>query len=465
MTWNERDRLAMFRQVEARQITLVEAAERLSMSYRQVKRMWKRYRELGDGGVVHGLRGRSSNNAPARDARRERALAWYRERYMGFGPTLAAEQLAEREGLTVDHETLRGWLIGAGLWKPRRQPRRSHRRRERRSCFGELVQLDGSDHPWFGEDASGGTSGGTCGGTSGGRPRCVLMVMIDDATGWTEARFFEAETTEASMTIFRRWAVEHGLPRALYPDRHSIYRRSDKEADEIAHRTGERPMTRFGEAMKELGVELICAHSPQAKGRVERANATFQDRLVKLLALEGITDIDAANAYLERTYLPAHNARFAVEPAEADDVHRPAEVAELDAALCPARDRRVVDKTSGGGCVSWRGRCFELTGSDATPRRRREVTVRQRLDGRVELLAVGDGRVLASRELAERPASKPKARPPAAERVAEHRGPSKPTADHPWRAPAVVPGSVPARCARLHSAGHHDPEKGTLLLG
>ena len=133
-----------------------------------------------------------------------------------------------------------------------------------------------------------------------------------------EARFFEAETTEASMTIFRRWAVEHGLPRALYPDRHSIYRRSDKEADEIAHRTGERPMTRFGEAMKELGVELICAHSPQAKGRVERANATFQDRLVKLLALEGITDIDAANAYLERTYLPAHNARFAVEPAEAD---------------------------------------------------------------------------------------------------------------------------------------------------
>ena len=130
------------------------------------------------------------------------------------------------------------------------------------------------------------------------------MVMIDDATGWTEARFFEAETTEASMTIFRRWAVEHGLPRALYPDRHSIYRRNDKEADEIAHRTGERPMTRFGEAMKELGVELICAHSPQAKGRVERANATFQDRLVKLLALEGITDIDAANAYL-RADVPA----------------------------------------------------------------------------------------------------------------------------------------------------------------
>lgn len=414
MSLNERDRLAMFRQVESGKITLVEASRRLSISYRQAKRLWKRYREVGDAGLVHGLRGRPSNNQAGSDTRRERALALYREHYEGFGPTLAAEQMAEREGLVVDHETLRGWLIGSGRWKARRQPRRSHRRRPRRACFGELVQLDGSDHHWFGSE----------------HPRCVLMVMIDDATGRTDARFFEAETTEASMTIFRAWALAHGLPRALYPDRHSIYRRNDKEADEIEHRTGKRPLTRFGEAMAELGVELICAHSPQAKGRVERANSTFQDRLVKLLALEGITDMASANAYLQQTYLPAHHAKFTVEPTESQDVHRSAEAAELDAALCPARDRRVVDKT---GCVSWQGRCFELLGEDATPRRRREVMVRQRLDGKVQLTTLEHQRVLVSRERVTRPARHPPASPSLAERLAKHSGPRKPEKTHPWR--------------------------------
>jgi len=449
MGLKDRDRLAMFRQVERRQMSLTEAAGRLSLSYRQAKRLWKRYREVGDAGLVHGLRGRASNNRAATDGRRERALALYRESYQGFGPTLAAEQMVERDGLAVDHETLRGWLIGSGLWRAKRHPRRSHRRRPRRACFGELVQLDGSDHAWLGE----------------GRARWVLMVMIDDATGLTEAQFFEAETTEASMAIFRAWALKHGLPRALYPDRHSIYRRNDKRADEIAHRTGKRPLTRFGEAMEELGVALICAHSPQAKGRVERANSTFQDRLVKLLALEGIADFDAANAYLQQTYLPAHNARFAVEPAEAADMHRPAEAAELDAALCPARDRRVVDPSCGGGCVSWRGRCFELTGADAAPRRRRELMVRQRLDGRVELTTLDHRRVLASRERSTPPKPRPTPRPPLAERVAGHGGPKKPAKDHPWRASFLAADSVAARCARLHSVSGQEPEKGTLLRG
>lgn len=447
MSLTERDRLAMFRQVETRQITVAEAAQRLGLSYRQAKRLWKRYREVGDAGLVHGLRGRASNNRPATDARRDRALELYRERYVGFGPTLAAEQMAERDALAVDHETLRGWLTRSGLWRAKRQPRRSHRRRPRRACLGELVQLDGSDHHWFGPD----------------RPRCVLMVMIDDATGKTLARFFEAETTEASMTIFREWVLKFGLPRALYPDRHSINRRNDKGADEIEHRTGKRPPTRLGEAMQELGVVLICARSPQAKGRVERANATFQDRLVKLMALEGITDIDAANAYLEQTYLPAHNAKFTVEPAEAGDAHRPRPSAdELDAALCPVRERRVVDKV---GCVSWRGRCFELTGKDATPRRRREVMVRQRLDGQVQLTTLDHRRVLTSRERPTRPTPQPPAKPPLAQRVAGHSGPTKPASDHPWRSPFVAADSAPARCARLHCVSGHEPHKGTLLLG
>jgi len=449
MSLNERDRLAMFRHVETGNITLVQAAARLSISYRQVKRLWKRYREVGDAGLVHGLRGRRSNNRGVCDARRERALGLYREHYMGFGPTLAAEQMAERDGLLVDHETLRGWLMGAGLWKAKRQPRRSHRRRARKACFGELVQLDGSDHAWFGEDAS------------GDRPRCVLMVMIDDATGRTEARFFAAETTEASMTMLRQWACRFGLPRALYPDRHSIYRRNDKEADEIEHRTGKRPLTRFGEAMVELGVDLICAHSPQAKGRVERVNRTFQDRLVKLLALAGIRDMASANAYLQQTYLPRHNAKFAVTPATSGDAHRPVEAVDLDAALCPMRDRRVVDKT---GCVSWRGRRFELLGRDATPRRRREVMVRQQLDGTVQLTTLDHQRVLASRPCVTRSAAPPSKQPPLAKRVAGHRGPHKPGKSHPWRSPFVGGDSVTTRCARLHCVATHEPQKGTVLL-
>ena len=427
MSLKERDRLAVFRRVRDDEITLVEASGLLKVSYRQAKRLWQRYREVGDAGLVHGLRGRSSNNRAAADDRRERAMELCRERYPNFGPTLAAEQLAKRDGLVVDHETLRGWLIAEGLWTPRRRRRRVHRRRERRSCFGELVQLDGSDHHWFGE----------------AQPRCVLMVLIDDATGWMWARFFAAETVRAAMTVLREWVGLCGLPRSLYPDRHSIYRRSDKAADEIAHRTGKRPLTRFGEAMEELNVELICAHSPQAKGRVERVNGTLQDRLVKLLALEGITTIEAANGYLAETFLPDHNGRFAVAAAEAADAHRPApSEAELAAALCPARERRQVDKA---GCVSWRGRCFELTGSDATPRRRREVLVRQHLDDRVELVDVTTDRVLESRELAERPKAEKPAEPSLAERVAGQRGPTKPAADHPWRRSFAGPGCAAAR--------------------
>jgi transposase len=452
MSLVERDRLMLIKQVEDGSLKLTEVSARLGVSYRQVKRLWRRYRQVGDAGLVHGLRGRPSNNRPGADRRRERAVALYGERYRGFGPTFAAEQMAARDGLTVDHETLRGWLIAAGLWRPRRDKRRRHPRRPRRCCFGELVQLDGSDHDWLGTGE-----------------RCCLMVMIDDATGRIEARFFEAETTVAAMTIFRRWALAHGLPRAVYPDRHSIHRRNDKAADEVEHRTGKRPLTRFGQAMAELGVELICARSPQAKGRVERVNGTLQDRLVKLLRLEGITTIDAANAYLQQTYLAEHNGRFAVEPAGADDAHRPIGCGgptpqELDAALCPARQRRAVDP---GGCVSWQGRCFELVGPDATPRRRRQVEVRQRLDGTVVLHDVTDGRVLQSREQEERPPRPEPQKPPPAERVAAHATPYKPPASHPWRTSPAVAGSVPGRgCAPpLHCAGHRDPPKGTLLLG
>ncbi len=442
MSLKERDRLVILNQVKGKGMTLVEASDHLGLSYRQIKRLWRRYGDRGDAGLVHGLRGRSSNNASSADARRDQALGLYREHYRGFGPTLAAEQMLLRDGLQVDHETLRRWLASEGLWKARRQPRRSHRRRERRACFGELVQLDGSDHAWFGPE----------------HPRCVVMVMIDDATNRMQARFFEAETTHAAMTIFRQWVLRYGLPRTVYPDCHSIYRRNDKQADELAHRTGKRPLTRFGEAMEDLGVKLTCAHSPQAKGRVERVNATLQDRLVKLLRLEGITDIASANTYMETTYLTEHNERFTVSAVDSADAHGPSLLAEqLDAVLCPVRERRVVD---GSGCVSWRGRCFELTGRDATPRRRRQVLVRERLSGQVDLVSLDGATVLASRERAHRQASQPTVVLSLAERVAEHAGPQKPAAAHPWRSAPAVDGCVAARCAHLHYAIHRGHTKG-----
>lgn len=418
MNQKERDRLQLFGRVKDGQMTLVEASDRLGLSYRQAKRLWRRYRAEGDAGLVHRSRGRPSNNRRSADAGRERAIGLYREHYQGFGPTLASQQMALRDGLVVDHETLRGWLVAAGLWQVRRDRSRRHRRRrERKAQFGDLVQLDGSDHAWFGED----------------HPRCCLMVMVDDATGWTWAQFFGSETTAAAMQVLRGWVERHGLPAALYPDCHSIHRRNDKQAEEEYHRTGQRPLTQFGAAMAALGVDIHHALSPQAKGRVERMNGTLQDRLVKLLKLEGITAMEAGNTYLHQTYLPDHNARFAVAPVDAEDAHRPAPgVAELDAALCLKEPRSV----GNDGCVRYHGRWLQLESRDALPRRRPRVEVREHLDGRLEL--VHGGKTLAYTELFERPTPSAE-RASLSDRVAEHTPPWKPAADHPWRQSAVTP--------------------------
>jgi hypothetical protein len=420
MNQKERDRLALFSRVRDKQMLLIETCEPLGLSYRQIKRLYKCYLGEGDAGLVHGLRGKPSNSRRRANADRDRAIALYREHYLalGFGPTLASQQMAARQGLTVDHETLRRWLIGAGLWQPRGDKSRHHRRwRPRKACFGELVQFDGSDHAWFGEPS----------------PRCCLMVMIDDATGMTLARFFEAETTLAAMTVLRCWIERFGLPGELYPDRHSIHRRNDKQADEIEHRTGKRPRTRFGQALADLGVKLTCAHSPQAKGRVERMNGTLQDRLVKLLALEKITTIQAANEYLEHTFLPDHNARFKVEPAGEADAHRPAPPCEeLEATLC-LKEHRVIGND---GCVSLRGRWFQLLGTDNAPRRLKRVEVREHLDGRIELWA--RGRLLRHEELRDRPAPVKHDQPTLGGQVALPAESGVPTAGDGWRRAAIA---------------------------
>lgn len=433
MSATERDRLTLLSRVRDGQLELKAAAGLMEVSYRQARRLLKRFSASGAAGLVHRLRGRPGNRGRAEPADRERALALYREHYADFGPTLAAEYLAKDHELVVDHETLRRWLIQAKLWKPRRDVTRQHRRwRERRAHAGQMVQMDGSHHAWFEERG----------------PKCVLMVMVDDATGWTWAQFHESESTEAAMKTLWSYIDQRGLPGSLYVDKHSIHR-VNRMTTTHENLTGKRPLTQFGRAMEDLGVELICAHSPQAKGRVERANSTLQDRLVKALRLAKVNDMEAGNAFLEK-FLIEHNERFAVKAAQEADLHHAApSKATLRGALSIVEDRTVGNDY----CVQWQGRWLQLTGTDANlGLRGRKVTVRQTLGGELEVLA--GGRLLEHESLTQRPvAGKEKEKGKTlAQRVAGHVGMKKPGADHPWnRAAAVGPGSAPVRSVSLRS--------------
>jgi hypothetical protein len=292
MSRKERDRLTIMVGVKREELTQVQAAELLGLSYRQTKRVWRRYQAEGDAGLVHRLRGQPSLRRKP-PALRAQVLARYEEeRYADFGPTLMAEHLAQ-EGLVVDHETLRRWLLAAGKRTVRRRRQKHRQWRERKPSFGAMVQLDGSHHDWF----------------EGRREPCVLMVMVDDATNRMRARFFEEETTRASYDVFEGWVHRHRLPRSLYVDRDSIYRCEGvgSIAEQLA---GKPPQTQFGRAMEQLGVELILANSPQAKGRVERMNGVLQDRLVKEMRLAGINDLASANRFLDGGYLRAFHRQF-----------------------------------------------------------------------------------------------------------------------------------------------------------
>jgi transposase len=408
----ERLRLSVLSQVASGKLSVTAAAGLMRVSVRQGRRIWKRYQAFGDEGLTHRLRGRAGNRAVEASVKQE-VLALYRERYADFGPTLAAEKLDE-QGHKIDHETLRRLLLKEGLWSRHRR-RKAHRsRRERKDCLGRMQQMDGSHHDWF----------------EGRRAWCVLMVMIDDATGRTFARFFEGETTTAAMEIFGAYCRKYGLPMSLYVDRDSIYC-SDRQGTVEEQLRAQGPATQFGRAMKQLGVELILAHSAQAKGRVERMNGTLQDRLVKELRLAGISELAAANAFLNKTFLPALNRKFMVKASEPADVHRrvPAGT-KLDEVLCFQEQRTV----SNDWCVSWRNRIFQLDRRhEALGLAGRKVVVREKLDGTIQLLS--NRHKLHWRELKERP---PRQKPP---RPPRNNKPWKPPAAHPWRG---VPRAAPA---------------------
>jgi transposase len=318
MSKRELNRIDVLARLESGRLTPAAASELLQIGERQMYRMRRRFREGGPAGIADRRRGRPSNNRLP-DGLRNQVVALVREHYGDFGPTLAAEKLAERHDLRVSRETLRTWMIQAGIWLPRAQRKRFHQPRHRREHLGELIQIDGCEHRWF-EDRG---------------PPCTLLVFVDDATSRLMALgFVPSESAFAYFEVLQRYLETHGKPVAFYSDKHSIFR-VNKEA------AGGDGITQFGRALAELNIEIICANSSQAKGRVERAHATLQDRLVKELRLAGISDLEAANAFLP-SFIESYNSRFARAPAHDRDLHRPlAGMSELGDILCWRETRQV----------------------------------------------------------------------------------------------------------------------------
>jgi hypothetical protein len=321
MRMKELKRLNIIHQGLEGRLSQVEAAGKVELSDRQMRRMVKRVREEGDGGLIHRSRGRVSNRAIAQKSKRG-VLRLYRARYGDFGPTLASEKLAQCEGICLSKETLRLWLLAEGITQFQRR-RRPHRRwRERKRHAGEMVQMDGSHHNWF----------------EGRGPVCVLMGYIDDAPGRVFARFYEYEGTIPAMDSIKRYLWRYGIPMRVYLDKHTTYR-SPAKATITEQLEGQEPKSQFERSLGELGVEVIHADSPQAKGRIERLFGTFQDRLIKEMRLVGVASVEEANRFLSR-YLAIHNRRFSVKAMEAADLHRPVpEGCDLEGILCIKTER------------------------------------------------------------------------------------------------------------------------------
>ncbi len=400
MSVKELRRVHVIRHTMEKKLTQVKAGTLLGLTTRHIRRLIERVEQAGDQGLAHRGRGKPSNR---RIAARVKAtvLRLYERRYGDFGPTLAAEKLTEREGITISDETLRRWLRAHGIdhFTRRKRPHRAWR--ERKAHVGELIQLDGSHHDWL----------------EGRGPHGVLMAYIDDASSRVFARFYAYEGTIPAMDSFQRYVQHYGIPLAVYADKHTTYHSPAPPTvdDQLA---GITPMSQFGRALGELGVELIAAHSPQAKGRVERLFKTVQDRLVKELRLAGSATIEAANRFVEE-WLPIYNRRFAVQPAQAADLHRPRPAGRaLDHMLC-IKTTRCLRKDF---TIAHQGRLYQIHDT----LRATHVLVEGHVDGTMRI--THQGRTLGFHAITSRPMK-------AAEAKTVHRPrcPVTPRPDHPWR--------------------------------
>jgi transposase len=409
MSKQELKRVEVLGRVKAGELSVKSAAEILQVSYRHGKRLWRRFNKKGAKGLAHGNSGKRSNHAKSKSLR-QKVLRLIRQKYSGtaeerFGPTLAAEHLASEDGLTMDAETLRRWMLAEGLWARRRKSQLHRKRRERKEHFGELVQLDGSFHEWL----------------EGRGPGGCLMDLVDDATGTTVSCMGAEETIWAAAGVLRKWIESYGVPKALYTDWKNVYVREQTGKELLS---GQEPVTQFGRMCERLGIGIIAASSPQAKGRVERNHGTHQDRLVKKLRRKAIGTHEAANQFLNGEYLPEHNRRFAVEAASQEDFHsrRPGK-AELDEVFRLEEERTIANDW----VVRYRNRLLQVerAGRHHAPAKAK-VTVCEWEDGRIDVRYRGSQ--VAWHEIAARPAQQPV---PSVPQRQTKRVP--PPQEHPWR--------------------------------
>ncbi len=423
LSQRERDRLQVLHELQQGRFTQFTAAQRMKLTARQVRRLLLRLREEGDRAVMHGLRGRPSNRKFAVSFERK-VLARVGQRYADFGPTLAAEHLA-KEGLALSRETLRKWMSKAALWRPRCQRvKKIHVWRERRASFGELVMQDSSPFRWLEERG----------------PACQLIAVIDDATSRFYARFTEHDTTDENLRTFGEWVRRYGRPLAHYTDKNSIFRTS-APAPLGEQLRGEKACSHFGRALRELGIEWIAAHSPQAKGRIERLFETLQDRLVKEMRLAGIDSIAAANHFLEMRFLPEWEERFTVAPRRPRNAHRRLDRDQrLEEILSVRVGRQVADDHT----VSWDGNRWGVPREEVCAGLRgAQVEIERRLDGSHWLRFRGRYLRLRHCPASLRPSASPSGlRPPGlAEQIARPKNKIKikpqyhVPAKHPWRKP------------------------------
>ena len=400
LSQQERTKFHIVHKILNKELKHKEASKILSLSERQIRRIVSRVRIEGEQGIVHKSRGKPSNRGfPPK--LKIKVIKLYRAKYSGFGPTFAAEKLFEREKIEIHHETLRKWLIEAGNWKRVRKSRAHRQWRERKHHFGEIVQVDGSHHNWFEQRG----------------PKCVFMGYIDDATGNTFGRFYPYEGTFPAMDSFKRYIKKYGIPVSLYLDKHSTYKSTAQPSiEEVLSNT--KPLSEFERAMKEFGVNVIHADSPQAKGRVERLFRTLQDRLVKEMRLAKISTIEEANKFLVR-YLPKHNKRFAVKPPKQSDLHRGIpKSTNLDSILCRKTQRVLRNDLT----VEYKSKLYQIKDKVNA----RKIVIEERMSGRKIMMY--NNKVLKFEEITLRARKRQKTLYNGRKKSQKY----VPPVDHPW---------------------------------